>query len=71
MKLMYPNKNWTILIHNEGHKMILDSRSPNKKYDCLRITMYCMDVKEYPSLDIYFKDKVQCPDFTLFLPGLS
>ena len=32
--------------------------------------MYRMDVHKYPSLNIFFKGKVQCPDFTLFLPGL-
>ena len=50
--------------------MILDSRSPNKKNNCLRITMYCMDVQQYTSLNMFFKGKVQCPDFTLFLSGL-
>ena len=32
--------------------------------------MYSMDVQKYPSLNIFFKGKVQCPDFTLFLSGL-
>ena len=50
--------------------MILDSRSPNKKDDCLRITMPCIDLKKYPSLNIFFKVKVQCPDLALFLSGL-
>ena len=32
--------------------------------------MYSMDVKNYPALNIFFKGKVLCPDFNLFLSGL-
>ena len=50
--------------------MISYSRSTNKKDDCLMITMHCINIEKYPFLDTIFTGKVQCPDFTLFLPGL-
>ena len=50
--------------------MILFSRSPNKKYDCLMIAMHCRNIETYPFLDTIFMGKVQCYDFTLCLSWL-
>ena len=51
-------------------KIILNSRSPNNTDDYLRITMHNMDLIEHFFINIIFKGKVQCPDFSIFLSGL-
>ena len=49
--------------------MIQKSRSPNKNYEILRITMHFMGLKKYPLLNILSKTKVHVCMYTYIYMG--